>query len=40
MEHYTNLQSIGEGAFGKVFRGRRRQTGQLVALKFIKKKYI
>ena len=38
MEFYTNLQAIGEGSFGKVFRGRRRQTGQLVALKFIKKK--
>jgi fused-like protein len=38
MDNYTNLEAIGEGSFGKVFRGRRKQTGQLVALKFIKKK--
>jgi fused-like protein len=38
MENYTNLQAIGEGSFGKVYKGRRKETGQMVALKFIKKK--
>ena len=38
MENYVDLKPIGEGAFGKVFRGRRKHTGQIMALKFIKKK--
>jgi fused-like protein len=38
MEHYVDLKPIGEGAFGKVFKARRKHTGQIVALKFIKKK--
>jgi len=31
------MERIGEGSFGKVFKGRRHNTGQLVALKFIAK---
>ena len=38
MDNYVDLKPIGEGAFGKVFKGRRKSTGQIVALKFIKKK--
>ncbi len=33
-----NLQGqVGQGAFGKVCKGRRKFSGQIVALKFIKK---
>jgi fused-like protein len=32
---YDVLERIGEGSFGRVHRGRRRFTGQFVALKFI-----
>ena len=35
MENYQVLHLIGEGCFGKVFKGRRKFTGQAVALKFI-----
>jgi fused-like protein len=35
MENYQVLHLIGEGCFGKVFKGRRKYTGQAVALKFI-----
>lgn len=38
MENYVDLKSIGEGSFGQVFRARRKNTGQVVAIKFIKKK--
>ena len=38
MDNYIDLKLIGEGSFGKVYRGRRIQTGQVVAIKFIKKK--
>lgn len=38
MENYVDQKPIGEGAFGKVFKARRKHTGQIVALKFIKKK--
>lgn len=38
MEKYADLKEIGMGSFGHVFRARRKQTGQLVAIKFIKKK--
>jgi fused-like protein len=37
MERYHVLQVIGEGSFGKVWKGRLRRTGQVVALKFIPK---
>ena len=35
MENYQVLHLIGEGCFGKVFKGRRKYSGQAVALKFI-----
>lgn len=38
MDNYAILHAIGEGSFGKVFKGRRLHTGQIVALKFLKKK--
>jgi fused-like protein len=37
MEAYHVLERIGEGSFGKVYKGRRKYTGQFVALKFISK---
>ena len=40
MENYVDLKAIGEGSFGKVFRARRKNTGQVVAIKFIKKKWV
>lgn len=39
MEIYTDLKPIGEGSFGRVFKARVKGTGQMVAIKFIKKKY-
>ena len=38
MEDYHVLHLIGQGCFGKVFKGRRRFSGQIVALKFISKR--
>ena len=38
MEKYQMLHPIGEGSFGKVYKGRIKGTGQVVALKFINKK--
>ena len=38
MDDYHVLDLIGEGAFGKVFKGRRKFSGAIVALKFIHKK--
>merc|ERR1719230_1774590 len=38
MENYHLLHLIGQGCFGKVFKGRRKFTGQIVALKFISKR--
>lgn len=38
MENYHVLHPIGEGSFGKVFKGRRKYSGQIVALKFITKR--
>lgn len=38
MENYHILERIGEGSFGKVYRGRRKYTGQIVALKFVTKR--
>lgn len=33
IEQYEKLEKIGEGTYGKVYKARDRQTGQLVALK-------
>jgi serine/threonine protein kinase len=32
---YTVLERVGKGAFGEVFRGQARETGQTVAIKII-----
>ncbi|KAJ7388729.1 Serine/threonine-protein kinase 36 [Desmophyllum pertusum] len=37
MERYHVLEVIGEGSFGKVYKGRKKFSGQVVALKFIPK---
>ena len=37
LEDYQVLERIGEGSFGRVYKGRRKFTGQTVALKFISK---
>ncbi|ETN24934.1 ULK/FUSED protein kinase [Phytophthora nicotianae INRA-310] len=37
MENYHILERIGEGSFGKVYRGRRKYSGLIVALKFVTK---
>ena len=37
MQNYHLLERIGEGSFGKVYKGRRKYSGQIVALKFISK---
>mmetsp|Transcript_41800 Transcript_41800/g.97956 ORF Transcript_41800/g.97956 Transcript_41800/m.97956 type:complete len:1409 (+) Transcript_41800:131-4357(+) len=38
MDKYHIGALIGQGCFGKVYKGRRRYTGQVVALKFISKR--
>lgn len=38
MDAYHVLHPIGEGSFGKVFKGRKKFSGQIVALKFIQKR--
>ncbi|NWR50731.1 STK36 kinase, partial [Regulus satrapa] len=37
MESYHILEMIGEGSFGRVYKGRRKHSAQVVALKFIPK---
>ncbi|KAF5403047.1 hypothetical protein PHET_03322 [Paragonimus heterotremus] len=37
LERYTVLECIGEGSFGRVYRGRVKDNGQIVAMKFIPK---
>ncbi|XP_023672017.1 serine/threonine-protein kinase 36 isoform X2 [Paramormyrops kingsleyae] len=37
MESYHVLEMIGEGSFGRVYKGRKKFSGQVVALKFIPK---
>lgn len=38
MERYHVLHMIGQGCFGKVYKGRRKCSGQIVALKYISKR--
>lgn len=38
MDNYHVLHIIGQGCFGTVFKGRRKYTGRIVALKFISKR--
>jgi serine/threonine protein kinase len=38
LDDYHILERIGEGSFGKVYRGRRKFTGHVVALKFVYKR--
>ena len=40
MDKYHVLHPIGEGSFGKVYKGRRKGSGQIVALKFITKRCV
>ncbi|NXP58447.1 STK36 kinase, partial [Chloropsis cyanopogon] len=37
MKNYHVLEMIGEGSFGRVYKGRRKHSAQVVALKFIPK---
>ncbi|OHT02218.1 AGC family protein kinase [Tritrichomonas foetus] len=37
MENYHLINQIGEGSFGRVYKGRRKYTGRLVAIKMINK---
>ncbi|KAJ0919323.1 putative protein kinase ULK-Fused family [Helianthus annuus] len=37
VENYHVIELVGEGSFGKVYKGRRKFTGQFVAMKFILK---
>ena len=37
MDKYAVMDLIGEGSFGRVFRGKNKQTGEIVALKLIPK---
>ncbi|CAK9172478.1 unnamed protein product [Ilex paraguariensis] len=37
VENYHVIELVGEGSFGKVYKGRRKYTGQTVAMKFILK---
>ncbi|ONK63237.1 uncharacterized protein A4U43_C07F12800 [Asparagus officinalis] len=37
IENYHVIELVGEGSFGKVYKGRRKYTGKTVALKFILK---
>ncbi|KAK6128127.1 hypothetical protein DH2020_038130 [Rehmannia glutinosa] len=37
VENYHVIELVGEGSFGKVYKGRRKFSGQTVAMKFIQK---
>ncbi|KAF6036508.1 STK36 [Bugula neritina] len=37
MDNYHQLELIGEGSFGKVYKGRKKFSSQIVAMKFISK---
>lgn len=39
-DNYHIVSLIGQGAYGQVFKARRKGTGQFVAIKTIKKKYV
>jgi protein kinase len=39
MERYRVLKNIGDGTFGVVFKAVNRSTGEIVAIKKMKKKY-
>ncbi|GLJ34711.1 hypothetical protein SUGI_0698540 [Cryptomeria japonica] len=34
VENYHVVELVGEGSFGKVYKGRQKHTGQTVAMKF------
>ena len=34
------LKVIGEGSFGRVYKGKKKDTGQIIALKVMKKQYL
>ena len=36
MEHFQKIEKIGEGTYGVVYKGRNKQTGQIVAMKKIR----
>lgn len=38
MDSFVTLELIGSGSFGKVYKGRRKGTAEIVALKFIPKR--
>lgn len=35
VDQYEREELLGEGGFGRVYRGRHKETGQVVALKYI-----
>ena len=39
MENYEIIKTLGDGAFGTVFQGKNKETGQIVAIKEFKKKF-
>lgn len=36
MEDFQKIEKIGEGTYGVVYKGRNKQTGQIVAMKKIR----
>lgn len=39
MEKYKTLQTLGEGAFGNVYKAKNMKNGEIVAIKKMKPKY-
>ena len=39
MEKYNQLKTIGDGTYGSVIKAMNRRTGEIVAIKKMKKKY-
>lgn len=35
VDSFTKEELLGEGGFGRVYKGRHKETGELVALKYI-----